>query len=152
MGQRTSNILPILPVAGLTANLPAPSDAALMFAQVTDVPGVGTGLMWSDGSQWRSIPFSAQKVRIQTASDGTLTWTYPVAFPSSYIPRISVVAEATAGTTDVVNVQIDGTPTNTQAKFRVTRTQQSVVALLGLTILSVPASVGATWLHIEVFG
>jgi hypothetical protein len=36
----------------------------------------------------------------------------------------------------------------TQCKVRVTRGQASVASLLGLTILSFPASVGATWVSI----
>jgi len=142
------------PITGTYTNatLPDPAQFDNKFIEVTDIPGVGQGLMWSDGTAWKSIPFSAQKVRVQTAADGTLTWVYPLAYPAGYIPRISAIAEAPAGSTDVINAQMDGQPTNTQAKFRVTRTQQTVVSLLGLTILAVPASVGATWIHIEVFG
>lgn len=91
---------------------------------------------------------STQAKTITTAVDGTVTWTYPVAYPSGQVPIVVGVAQATFGATDVINVQLDGTPTNTAAKFRVTRTQQSVVALIGLTILSVPASVGATTLYV----
>lgn len=152
MSQRGLQRLPILGGTYLTAALPDATACAQMFAQVSDVAGVGVGLMWSDGVTWHQIPFSAQKIRITTAADGTLTWTYPIPYPAGYIPRVSAIAEAVAGNTDVINVQLDGAPTNLQAKFRVTRTQQSVVALLGLTLLSIPASVGATVLHIEVFG
>lgn len=149
---RSNNVLPILGGTYLVANLPDATSVAQMFAQVSDVPGVGVGLMWSDGTQWRSIPFSAQKYRVQTAADGTYTLTFSTAYPSGFTPRVSAIAEATAGSTDVFNVQLDGPVTNTQAKFRVTRTQLSLVSLLGFNLVSVPASVGATWIHIEVFG
>lgn len=89
-----------------------------------------------------------QRAVVTTASDGTYTWVYPSAYGAGVVPVVTSVAQATAGSTDVINVQLDGAPTNTQAKFRVTRTQQSVVALLGLTILSVPSSPGATQLHV----
>lgn len=89
----------------------------------------------------------ARKDRIQSASDGTLTWTYSTPFAPGVVPRIVAIAEAANGVTDVINVQIVDTPTNVSCKLLVNRTQRSVVALLGLTILSVPASPGVTWVH-----
>lgn len=133
------------------ASLPDVAESKNQFIQVSDISGAGVGLMYSDGIVWRSVPFSAQRIRVQTAADGTYTWTYPTPFASGVVPKISVCAEAGAGVTDVINAQTDGPPTNTQCKIRVTRTQQSVVALLGLTILSVPASVGVTWVSIIAF-
>lgn len=88
-----------------------------------------------------------RKDRVQSAADGTVTWAYSTPFDAGVVPRISCVAEVASGVTDVVNVQVIDTPTNTECKLRVTRTNRSTVALLGLTILSIPASVGATWIH-----
>lgn len=89
----------------------------------------------------------ARKVRVTTASDGTFTWTFATPFTNGVTPLCVATAEVTAGVTDVVNVQIVDMPTATQAKFLVNRTNRSVVALLGLTILSVPSSPGATVVH-----
>lgn len=94
-------------------------------------------------------PSTLRKARLQTAVNGTLTWVFDVPFPNGTIPRINAIAETGVGNTDVVNVQVEGTPTATQAVLRVTRTNQTVVGLLGLTILSIPASVGATWVHLS---
>lgn len=118
------------------------------FIQVSDAPGVGAGLMYSDGSIWRSVAFQAQRVRVQTAADGTYTWVYPNPFATGTIPKVFVVAEGPAGSTDIYNAQTDGPPTNVQCKVRVTRGQNSLVALLGLNILTFLASVGATWVSI----
>lgn len=93
-----------------------------------------------------------RRSRLQTASNGTLTWTYPTAFDVGVVPQILAIVETADGVVDVLNVQIEGTPTNTQCKIRVNRTQQSVVALLGLTILSIPSSVGVQWVHLSAFG
>lgn len=134
-----------------TATLPDVAETKNQFIQVSDISGAGVGLMYSDGIVWRNVPFSAQRIRVQTAADGTYTWVYPTPFAAGVIPKITAVAEAGAGVTDVINAQTDGPPTNTQCKIRVTRTQQSAVSLLGLTILSVPASVGATWVSIIAF-
>lgn len=139
---------PINPPLYTVATVPPPGDCPQQFVQVSDAPGVGTGLMYSDGVTWRGISFSAQKIRVQTATDGTYTWVYPTPFAVGNIPKIFVVAEGGVGVTDVINAQTDGAPTNVQCKIRVTRTQASVVALIGLTILSVPATVGATWVSI----
>ena len=92
-------------------------------------------------------PSDTRRDRIQSAADGTITWTYSTPFGVGVVPRIDAIAEVTFGSTDVVNVQVDGTPTNTGCNLRVTRTNRSVVALIGLTVLSVPASPGATWVH-----
>lgn len=90
-----------------------------------------------------------QRQTLTTASDGTVTWTYPVPYGAGVVPWVGATAQATQGSTDVINVQLDGAPTNTQAKFRVTRTQITVAALLGLNILSVPASPGATVIKVS---
>lgn len=90
-----------------------------------------------------------QKARVLTSTAGTYTWTYAVPYPAGMIPNIQSLAEYTAGSTDVINVQLDGAPTNTQAKFRVTRTAVTVVSLLDLSILSVPASPGAIQLQLQ---
>lgn len=85
--------------------------------------------------------------RLQCNADGTLTWTYSTPFGVGVVPRVFGVAEVASGITDVLNVQVVDTPTNTQCKFLVNRTQRSVVALIGLTVLSVPAQPGVTWVH-----
>lgn len=91
---------------------------------------------------------TCQARSILTATDGTVTWTYPVAFASGIVPVVNGVAQATAGSLDIINVQLDGIPTNVQAKFRVTRTVQTVVSLLGLTLISVPSTIGVTTLYV----
>ena len=92
-------------------------------------------------------PSKARKDRVQTNTAGVVDVTFGVAFPAGVTPRCNAVAETASGVTDFINVQIDGTPTNTGMRIRVTRTQQTVASLLGLTILSIPTSVGVTWVH-----
>lgn len=93
-----------------------------------------------------------QVVRAQTDTTGLYTWTFLKAFDTGVVPVIQVVCEGPnpqAGVT--VNAQVEGSPTNTSCSIRVTKVNSSVVALLGLTILSLPASVGATSVHIVAF-
>lgn len=56
-------------------------------------------------------------------------------------------AEVANGVTDVVNVQVIDTPTNTSCKLLANRTNRSTVSLIGLTVLSLPAQPGVTWVH-----
>lgn len=151
MGQMASSRPPPI-TAGLftMATIPPAADYQQQFIQVSDVSGVGVGLMYSGGATWRSIAFTAQRVRVQTNSNGLYTWTYPVPFAAGVVPKIFSVAEAPAGSTDIFNAQTDGPPTNTQCSIRVTRAPLTSVPLLSLT-LAVPvaaASVGATWVSI----
>lgn len=88
-----------------------------------------------------------RKARIQSATDGTIAWTFATPFDVGVVPIVLAVAEVASGVTDVVNVQVVGSTTNTGANLLVNRTNKSVVALIGLTILSVPASPGATFVH-----
>lgn len=90
----------------------------------------------------------ARKERIQSAADGTITWTYPTPFPAGVIPRVVAVAEVASGVTDVVNVQVIDTPTNTSCKLLVNRANRSAASLLGLTVLSIPSQPGVTWVHV----
>lgn len=90
-----------------------------------------------------------QQLRATTDATGLYVWTYPNAYAGGVVPVVEAIAEGPNPQAGVqVNVQLEGAPTNTSARFRVTKSNQSVVALLGLTILSIPASVGATVIHV----
>ena len=70
-----------------------------------------------------SPPDIEQRATVTTAPDGTFVWTFPQPYPFGVEPIITSLAVAQAGSPEVVNVQLDGKPTNTQAKFRVTMAQ-----------------------------
>lgn len=84
-----------------------------------------------------------QSISATTNATGAYTFTFPTAFAA--IPRIS--ADVQSATTDIFDVKVTAVST-TACSVQIGRTQASVVALLGLTILSVPASVGAQTVHI----
>lgn len=88
----------------------------------------------------------ARKGRILVPVSGVFDVAFSMPFPSGNAPLCVTTAETTAGDTAVVNTQIDGATSSTGFRIRITRTQQSVVALLGLTILSVPTQI-ATYAH-----
>lgn len=90
----------------------------------------------------------ARRDRKQSDAAGLITWVFDPPFDVGVVPRINAIAETATGITDVVNVQVEGVPTNAQCQLRVTRTKRSFLSLLGLDVLSVPAGgPGATWVH-----
>lgn len=125
--------------------LSIPQPASTVPPSVADSGAAGSAVPYARADHTHAS--KVRKVRMQTAADGTLTWTFSPAFSAGVTPIVIAVAEAANGVTDVINVQVVDTPTNTACKLLVNRTQRSVVALLGLTILSVPSSPGVTWVH-----
>lgn len=130
---RAQNIVPTIDPSGcLTGMVPmyGSGGAGGTCGQITDWVGQGT--------------------RATTDSAGLYVWTFSTAFGVGVSPICwgnAIGPNPQAGV--IVNLQTEGTPTNTTARFRVTKTNSTVVALLGLTILALPASVGAT--TIDVF-
>lgn len=123
--------------------MPKPATAAP--PSVADAGDKGSGSRYALENHTHAS--KARKTRIQSAADGTITWTFSPAFDVGVVPRVLAVAEVAAGVADVVNVQVVDTPTNTSCKLLVNRTQRSVVSLIGLTVLSLPSQPGATWVH-----
>lgn len=130
--------------AQLDAALPKPASA--MPPAVADAGARGTETVQYALAD-HTHASKTRRIRAQSAADGLMVWTFDPPFDVGVVPRVYAIAETTSGVTDVVNVQIEGTPTNTSANLRVNRTQRSVASLLGLTILSVPAQPGVTWVH-----
>lgn len=122
-----------------------PQPATTMPPGVADTGAKGSDVKYALADHTHAS--KARKARVQSAADGTITWVYSTAFDAGVVPRVVAVAEVASGTTDVVNVQVIGTPTNTQCQLLVNRTQRSVASLLGLTVLSVPSQPGVTWVH-----
>lgn len=126
-----------VPTAG-TATPPAVSDSG---ASGTDT------MMYSKADHTHAS--KARKARMTSAADGSITWTFSTPFAAGVVPRCFGQAVTAVGVTDVVNVQTEGEPTNTGVKMRVAKSSRSVVALIGLTVLSVAATPGAT--TVDVF-
>lgn len=123
-----------------------PQPSAVVPPGVTDTGTVGDmTLYYALGNHTHAS--KARKERIQSLADGTILWTYSTPFGIGVVPRIAAVAEVATGVTDVVNVQVIDTPTNVSCKLLVNRASKSVVALIGLTVLSIPAQPGITWVH-----
>lgn len=136
---------PPVDVSAIYAAIPAPATSTP--PAISESGNVGSGVKYALDNHTHAS--TLRKGRQQCGTDGMLTWVFDSPFPVGTVPRINAIAETISGVTDVVNVQVEGTPTNTQAVLRVTRTQRSVVSLIGLTVLSVPAQPGVYWVHMS---
>ena len=114
---------------------------------VSDTGAVGGTSSVAPGDHTHPSKARKQRVAVSTA---LFTWTFPTAFSAGVVPICNGIAES-PGTTDLINVQIEGTPTNTQCVFRITRYGQSVASLLGLTVLALNTSPATIMLHATAF-
>lgn len=118
----------------------------------TTPPGVADSGQTGSGSEYARWDHThASKARKGTAAVqsnvGTYTWTYPTAFGAGVVPICNAIARTNAGVSDVVNVQIEGDPTNTQCVFRVSRFARSFLSLLGLDVLTFQSGAIPVTLH-----
>lgn len=122
-------------------NYPPLDPALLPQAATTMPPGVSdSGSVGSASPYARADHTHASKARkgvtATTSAVGTVTWIYPTPFANGVVPICNGIAQTAAGISDLVNVQIEGSPTSTQCVFRVTRYSQSFLSLLGLNVLT----------------
>lgn len=123
------------PVSPASLNIPQP--ATMTPVGVQDNSATGSGAKYAREDHTHAS--KARKEIKAVAVSGLFTWTFAAPFAPGVVPVCNGLAICPAGTTALVNVQQEGDATNTQVTFRVTVYQQSVVALLSLTILSTSA-------------
>jgi len=124
---------------------PSPQPATTTPPSVADSGALGNDMKYALANHTHAS--KVRKIRVQCAADGTLTWTYSTPFTNGVTPIVLAVAEVASGVTDIINVQVVDTPTSTSCKLLVNRANRSVASLLGLTVLSIPAQPGVTWVH-----
>jgi len=147
--QNPADLAPVYAaIAGVQSSMPSPASSEP--APIAVSPAVGAASPYARADHVHAS--KVRRARLPCAADGTLTWTYSTPFDVGVVPQIQAIVETAQGVTDVLNAQIEGTPTNTSCQIRITRTQRSVVALIGLTILSIPGSVGVQQVHLSAFG
>ena len=125
-----------------------PQPATAMPPGVSDAGALGTSQKYALENHTHA---SKARKTIATVQSNvvTYTWVYPSAFPNGVIPICNGIAQLAVGTTDLVNVQVDGIPTNTQCVFRITRYSQSFLSLLGINILGVNSAPISVNLHMS---
>lgn len=107
-----------------------PADYAQKLFSCSDAPG-GGGLVYCDGVSFRPISRGLNSKIVTTGADGKVTWDYQFPFPSGVSPIVLFGPVNSAP--QVLDVSLDGDPTNTRAKFMVRQSQpipQNLIALL----------------------
>lgn len=132
----------------ISAN-PIPQPSTTVPPGVQDSSNVGSSTTRFALADHTHASKARKEIKSVTTS-GVFTWTFPTAFASGVIPVCNGIAICPAGTTDFINVQQEGDATNTSVKFRITRYQQSVASVLGLTILSLNSSSFPTGLKLSL--
>ncbi|RYG87237.1 MAG: hypothetical protein EON59_08030 [Alphaproteobacteria bacterium] len=129
-----------------------PEPASSMPPGVSDMGARGTTVRYAREDHTHASKARKERKAVSSgaAASFLMTWVYPTPFGAGVVPIPVGIAEAT-GTTDSINVQVEGTPTNTQCVFRISRFSQTNVALLGLTILSLvaPGSINVACIALE---
>lgn len=129
-----------------------------VFGQTSIVPtldttGCAVGMIATYGTNGANgqciLPSSFQAASVTTDATGYIRWTFTTPYGVGIVPICWGIARAPSNDGSSVNVQLEGAATNAYQDFRVKKANASVVALIGLTILSIPASVGAT--NVQVF-
>lgn len=92
-------------------------------------------------------PGTPSKIVYSTTATTNASGAYTFTFPASFAAPPRVTATVQSATADIFDVKLTSVST-TACSVQIGRTQAAVVALLNLTILSVPASVGAQTVHI----
>ncbi len=141
-------------VNGTTPNASGAVTLAIPTASTSTPPGVAdSGSIGTMTSMYalanHTHASKARKIVATTAADGSLTWTYSTPFAAGTVPVCAAVAEVAAGVTDVVNVQIVGSPTATSATFLANRSQRTttILNLVSVTLLQILPTPGATKIH-----
>lgn len=125
---------------------PGPSPATSAPPGVSDSGARGSNMQYALADHTHAS--KARKAIASVASNaGTYTWVYPTAFGAGVVPVCNGIAQTASGVTDLINVQIEGNPTNTQCVFRISRYSRSFLSILGLDVLSFNSASLAISLH-----
>lgn len=120
---------------------PQPAQAAP--PGVSDSGSAGNVLRYAMENHTHASKARKQIVTMGSAAS-TYTWAYPTAFGAGVVPIVSAIVQVSVGNQDLFNVQIVGTPTNTQCTFQINRVSAGLLSLL-LGALSInPTPVAAT--------
>lgn len=126
-----------------SVSYPPAQPATSMPPGVSDSGSIGTIQRYALENHTHASKARKQIVTMPSAAS-TYTWTYPTAFGSGVTPIVSAIVQVSAGNQDLFNVQVSGTPTNTQCTFQINRVSAGLLSLL-LGALSInPTPVAAT--------
>lgn len=123
-----------------------PAPATSMPPGVSDTGNKGSIPRYALEDHTHASRARKQRVTMGTAAT-TYTWTYPTPFDAGVVPIVNGIAQVAVGNTDLFNVQVMGTPTNTQCVFQINRVSAGLLGLL-LGALSINPTPVANTLHL----
>lgn len=136
---------PPVNVTGILAAIPTMATTAPPGVSDTGAPGTATN---EYAGKFHTHASKARKqIIVMGSASTTYVWTYPVPFAAGVVPVCNGIAQVPNGTTDLFNVQLMGTPTNTQATFQINRVSAGLLALLVGALSINPTPIAAT-LHL----
>lgn len=111
---------------------------------VADSGAAGASTMEFTGKNHTHASKARKQIIVMGSAATTYTWTYPTTFGSGVVPIVNAIVQVANGNTDLYNVQVMGTPTNTQCVFQINRVSAGLLSLL-LGALSInPTPIAAT--------
>lgn len=129
------------PLNPASLNIPGPAQAAP--PGVTDTSSQGSIARYAMENHTHASKARKQIITMGSAAT-TYTWTYPTAFSAGVVPVVSGIVQVPSGNQDLFNVQIVGTPTNTQCTFQINRVSAGLLALLLGALSLNPTPIAAT--------
>lgn len=129
-----------------TSAIPQPASA--VPPGVTDSGAVGNAPGFYAMSDHTHASKARKAIKVMPSAATTYTWVYPNPFATGVVPVCNGIAQVPSGTTDLFNVQIIGTPTNTQAVFQINRVSSGLLSLLTGALSINPTPIAAT-LHLS---
>lgn len=140
-GVTTAQVQAIANAAAASITVPQPASAAPPSVQ--DTSAQGNIARYAMENHTHASKTRRQRLTMPSAAS-TYTWTYPTPFDAGISPAVCAIVQVPSGTTDLFNVQVVGTPTNTQCTFQINRVSAGLLSLL-LGALSInPTPIAAT--------
>ncbi len=133
------------PVSVSALNIPTPAMAAPPSVADAGVTG-GNQAQFARADHTHASK-ARKQIAVMPSASTTYTWTYPTPFTSGVTPVISAIVQVPAGTPDLFNVQVQGTPSNNQCTLQINRVSSGLLALLTGALSINPTPVAAT-LHL----
>lgn len=124
--------------------IPQPSTSAPPGVADNGLKGTDTRYALADHTHASK---ARKEIKTMPSASATYTWVYPTAFASGVVPVVSGIVQVPNGTTDLFNVQIVGTPSNTQCMLQINRVSGGLLSLLLGALSLNPTPIAAT-LHL----
>jgi len=126
------------------ATLAIPTMATVAPPGVADTGAAGAVTMEYAGKFHTHASKARKQIVSMPSAAATYAWTYPTAFGAGVVPIVSAIVQVPNGTTDLFNVQVMGTPTNTGCVFQINRVSPGLLSLLLGALSLNPTPIAAT--------